>query len=247
MHALPFLLALAGAALLAPPLLRALAEGGHTRPNYRGRELPFPFGVLTLAAALLALVPLMLAAAARLAAACFHPETLPIAVYALGVLALGLIDDTLGERSGRRERGAPLAARLARPRRGGAARRALHRRAEGGRLARAGAAGDELARPLRRALAAGGGRAGARDERLQPARPAPRARRQGVRAARRGPDDRRGELRPLWALGLFAAPGARRRRSTTCASGRCSATPAPTCSARSRACGWCSRCRAPGS
>ena len=27
----------------------------------------------------------------------FHPEVLPVAVYALGVVALGLIDDTLGE------------------------------------------------------------------------------------------------------------------------------------------------------
>ena len=27
----------------------------------------------------------------------FHPEALPIAVYALGVIGLGLIDDTLGD------------------------------------------------------------------------------------------------------------------------------------------------------
>lgn len=94
MHALPFAIALAGAVLLAPLLLRALSAGGHSRPNYRSRELPFPFGVLTLAAALLALIPLMLLQ--RLAStSLFHPETLPIAVYALGVLALGLLDDTL--------------------------------------------------------------------------------------------------------------------------------------------------------
>ena len=95
MHALPFLLALLAAAALAPPLLRALEQGGHTRPNYRGRPLPFPFGVLIAAAALLALVPLTLIA--RLApAAVFHPEIVPIALYALGVLALGLIDDAFG-------------------------------------------------------------------------------------------------------------------------------------------------------
>jgi hypothetical protein len=96
MHALPFLLALASAVVLAPGVLRTLTAGGHTKANYRGRLLPFPFGVLTIAAALVALVPLMLVQ--QLASAeVFHPEALPIAVYALGVLALGLIDDTLGE------------------------------------------------------------------------------------------------------------------------------------------------------
>ena len=48
MHALPFLVAFASAMVLAPALLRALGDGGHTRPNYRDRQLPFPFGVLTL-------------------------------------------------------------------------------------------------------------------------------------------------------------------------------------------------------
>ncbi|MFI4989389.1 MAG: hypothetical protein ACHQHO_00540 [Solirubrobacterales bacterium] len=98
MHALPFLLALASAAILAPALLRTLADGGHLKPNYRGRALPFPFGLLTLAAALVALVPLMLLAVLA-SAEVFHPEIRPAAVYALGVLALGLIDDTLGERA----------------------------------------------------------------------------------------------------------------------------------------------------
>jgi hypothetical protein len=94
MHALPFLLAFASAALMAPALLRALASGGHTRVNYRDRPLPFPFGVLTLASALLALIPLLLIE--RLASTdVLHPETLPIALYAVGVLALGLIDDLL--------------------------------------------------------------------------------------------------------------------------------------------------------
>jgi UDP-N-acetylmuramyl pentapeptide phosphotransferase/UDP-N-acetylglucosamine-1-phosphate transferase len=51
--------------------------------------------VLPLGAALLALIPLMLLQ--RLSStAIFHAETVPIAIYALGVLALGLIDDTLG-------------------------------------------------------------------------------------------------------------------------------------------------------
>jgi UDP-GlcNAc:undecaprenyl-phosphate GlcNAc-1-phosphate transferase len=96
MHALPFLLSLASAALLAPALLRALEAAGQTKLNYRGRPLPCPFGVLPLAAALAALIPLTLLG--KLAATdVFHPETLPIAVYALGVIALGLVDDTLAE------------------------------------------------------------------------------------------------------------------------------------------------------
>jgi UDP-GlcNAc:undecaprenyl-phosphate GlcNAc-1-phosphate transferase len=96
MHALPLLVALASAAVLAPALLRALITGGHTKANYRARELPYPFGALTLVAALIALIPLMLLA--RLASVeAFHPEALPVAVYALGVLALGMIDDTLGD------------------------------------------------------------------------------------------------------------------------------------------------------
>jgi UDP-GlcNAc:undecaprenyl-phosphate/decaprenyl-phosphate GlcNAc-1-phosphate transferase len=101
MHALPLLLALASAAILAPFLLRALSAGGHTKANYRERQLPFPFGVLVLAAALVALLPLMLLEGLA-SSEVFHPEELPIALYALGVLALGLVDDTLGEhRSGR--------------------------------------------------------------------------------------------------------------------------------------------------
>jgi UDP-GlcNAc:undecaprenyl-phosphate/decaprenyl-phosphate GlcNAc-1-phosphate transferase len=98
MHALPSILALASAVLLAPALLRALAGGGHLKANYRGRELPFPFGVLVLLAALLALIPLTLLHVLA-SSDVFHPEMLPIAVYALGVIALGLIDDTLGEHS----------------------------------------------------------------------------------------------------------------------------------------------------
>jgi UDP-GlcNAc:undecaprenyl-phosphate/decaprenyl-phosphate GlcNAc-1-phosphate transferase len=95
MHALPFLFSLALAALLAPVLLRALSDGGHTKPNYRGRALPCPFGLLVLAAGLLALIPVTLLH--RLGSSdLFEPGALSVAVYALGVLALGLLDDTLG-------------------------------------------------------------------------------------------------------------------------------------------------------
>jgi len=109
MHALPLLLALLSAVVLAPALLRALRDGGHTRPNFRGRELPCPFGVLVLAAATLALIPLALVQ--RLSSSdVFEPQALPVAVYALGVLALGLVDDTLAREPARaqdaaRERG----------------------------------------------------------------------------------------------------------------------------------------------
>jgi UDP-GlcNAc:undecaprenyl-phosphate GlcNAc-1-phosphate transferase len=96
MHALPFVISLFVAVALAPALVRMLLAGGHTRVNYRARALPSPFGVLVLLAAVAALVPVMLLQ--ELAATdLLHPETVPIALYALGVLALGLIDDTLGE------------------------------------------------------------------------------------------------------------------------------------------------------
>jgi UDP-GlcNAc:undecaprenyl-phosphate/decaprenyl-phosphate GlcNAc-1-phosphate transferase len=96
MHALPFLVSLLTAIVLAPALLRTLQAGGHTKLNYRGRALAFPFGVLTLAAAGVALIPLALLEGSG-STRIFHPEMLPVALYALGVLALGLVDDTLGE------------------------------------------------------------------------------------------------------------------------------------------------------
>jgi UDP-GlcNAc:undecaprenyl-phosphate GlcNAc-1-phosphate transferase len=99
MHALPFLVSLAAAVILAPALLRALGAGGHTHVNYRDRALPFPFGVLVLVAALIALIPLTLME--YLASARIFPASLfPITVYALGVLALGLVDDTLASDAG---------------------------------------------------------------------------------------------------------------------------------------------------
>jgi hypothetical protein len=95
MHALPLVLSLAGALILAPSLLRALNQAGHTRANYRDRQLAFPFGVLALVSAVIALIPLMLLEKLG-SVAIFYPTTFPIAIYALGVLAVGLVDDTLG-------------------------------------------------------------------------------------------------------------------------------------------------------
>jgi UDP-GlcNAc:undecaprenyl-phosphate GlcNAc-1-phosphate transferase len=94
-RALPFLLALAIAVLLTQPILRALRVGGHTRPNYRAHELPHPLGVLVLAAALLALVPLTLIERVG-HTEILYPGLFSVALYALGVACLGLIDDTLG-------------------------------------------------------------------------------------------------------------------------------------------------------
>jgi UDP-GlcNAc:undecaprenyl-phosphate GlcNAc-1-phosphate transferase len=93
-HALPFVLALLAAAVLAHPLLHALSEGGHVKTNFRGRSVAFPFGVLSLAGALLALIPLALVQRLEVAEV-FHPETLAVALYATGVAFLGLVDDTL--------------------------------------------------------------------------------------------------------------------------------------------------------
>ena len=97
MHAIPLVLALAAAALLARPLLSLLRAGGHLAANYRGRELPLPFGLLLPLAALASLV--VLVPAQRLT----HTEildtgSLRAGAYVLGVALLGLIDDLLGER-----------------------------------------------------------------------------------------------------------------------------------------------------
>jgi UDP-GlcNAc:undecaprenyl-phosphate GlcNAc-1-phosphate transferase len=94
-RALPFALALLAGALVTPLGLRALAAGGHVRPNWRGREVPFPAGLIAVAAALLALAPL--SALDELAGAdLWEPEIAPICVYVLGIALLGLIDDVLG-------------------------------------------------------------------------------------------------------------------------------------------------------
>ena len=94
MDALPSLIALIVAAVLAPPLLRALREGGLVRENFRGRVLPFPFGVLVVFAAVGALIALALLD--RLAGADTLPADLALVVpYALGVAFLGLADDAL--------------------------------------------------------------------------------------------------------------------------------------------------------
>ncbi len=93
MRAVPFLVALLVAGAIAPVLRRAMIAGGHGRPNYRDRRLPFPFGVLIAASAALAL--LGLAPVQEFAGGVLYPQLSIVLPYALGAALLGLIDDTL--------------------------------------------------------------------------------------------------------------------------------------------------------
>lgn len=94
MQALPSLLALAAAAALAPAAHRTLTERGFVRENFRGRPVAFPFGVVVVLAALIALVPL--AVLDQLAGGgTLRPELGLVVTYALGVAFLGLADDAL--------------------------------------------------------------------------------------------------------------------------------------------------------
>jgi UDP-GlcNAc:undecaprenyl-phosphate/decaprenyl-phosphate GlcNAc-1-phosphate transferase len=209
MHALPFAIALLSATILAPGVLRMLGEAGHLKANYRARMLPFPFGVLSLVAALAALIPLMLLQVLA-SAEVFHPEVFPIAVYAVGVAALGLIDDTLGERRApeREEaRPAPPAPRGWR----GHGRALLRGEISTGVLKAAGSAGLALLAMSWLSLSDGRWLLAAAvlvlatnvfnllD--LRPGRSGKAFVALGV-----GLGLGSGEVRPLWALGLFVAP-----------------------------------------
>lgn len=95
MHALSFVLASLIAVALAPAVLGALRDNGHVQANYRGHELPFPLGVLPIAAALTALVPLVLIE--RLTHTSLLSEwTGRVVSYGLGVAFVGLVDDAFG-------------------------------------------------------------------------------------------------------------------------------------------------------
>jgi UDP-N-acetylmuramyl pentapeptide phosphotransferase/UDP-N-acetylglucosamine-1-phosphate transferase len=97
-HALPFVLATVIATALAAPLLRLLNEGGHVEANYRRRQVAFPFGLLCVAAALLALAPLALLDRLDVTTI-FYPATPTMVMYVLGVAFMGLVDDTLGDQA----------------------------------------------------------------------------------------------------------------------------------------------------
>jgi UDP-GlcNAc:undecaprenyl-phosphate GlcNAc-1-phosphate transferase len=93
-EALPFVVSLAAALVLAPALQRSLVDGGLVRENYRGAGLAFPFGVLIVFAAVTALVAL--APLDQLTDGdVLRPELTLVASYTVGVAFLGLADDAL--------------------------------------------------------------------------------------------------------------------------------------------------------
>ncbi|MGI8558105.1 MAG: hypothetical protein ACR2ND_07320 [Solirubrobacteraceae bacterium] len=94
MQSLPLIVSFLAALALAGPATRALAAGPLARENYRGEVLACPLGVVVLAAALLALIPLVLIQQLSRSTV-LRPELGWIAVYVLGVAALGLADDSL--------------------------------------------------------------------------------------------------------------------------------------------------------
>lgn len=83
------------ALLVVPAGVRALAEAGMTRANYRGADVAFPAGAILIGAALVALAPLALLDD-RADLDLLDPELRRWMSYALGVALLGLLDDTIG-------------------------------------------------------------------------------------------------------------------------------------------------------
>jgi UDP-GlcNAc:undecaprenyl-phosphate/decaprenyl-phosphate GlcNAc-1-phosphate transferase len=105
---LPFVVATVTALVLAPALRASLAENGFVRENYRGAQLPFPFGVAVVAAATVALVPLALIYAAANDSLVEDTPSV-VLTFVLGVAALGLADDALsGASRGWRGHGAAV-------------------------------------------------------------------------------------------------------------------------------------------
>lgn len=106
MHVLPLVISTFAALVIAPSLVRFLSENGHVRRNYRNAQVPCPLGLLVLAAAVVALIPLALVDGLF-----DEPGALDIAglFLVLGVAALGLADDALaGASRGWRGHGAEV-------------------------------------------------------------------------------------------------------------------------------------------
>jgi UDP-N-acetylmuramyl pentapeptide phosphotransferase/UDP-N-acetylglucosamine-1-phosphate transferase len=115
--AVPLLVSAAIAALIAPGALRAFADAGRVRENFRGRQLPFPAGTVAVCAGILALGVLalaervldeqILAAPAGIAEGWTSYAPLDVTAHVdadhpldwlplwLGVAFLGLLDDIL--------------------------------------------------------------------------------------------------------------------------------------------------------
>jgi hypothetical protein len=93
-QALPLITALFIAVVLAPPALAALGDGPLARVNYRGAKVPAPLGLVIVAAALVALIPLGFVQQ-LIDSTLLRPELGWISIYVLGVAFLGLADDAL--------------------------------------------------------------------------------------------------------------------------------------------------------
>ncbi len=87
----PLVVSLAIAGALAPAALRDFARNGWTRANWRGRELPFPAGVLCVASSLAAIALLGVMEAVG-GGELLSTDALALA---MGVAFLGLLDDLL--------------------------------------------------------------------------------------------------------------------------------------------------------
>jgi UDP-GlcNAc:undecaprenyl-phosphate/decaprenyl-phosphate GlcNAc-1-phosphate transferase len=93
-HALPFVFSLSVSLVLTPLVLKRLADAGLKRENHRGRSLPVPIGVVIVAAALVALIPIALLG--RLGGADIYPDNFALVMLLVpGVAMIGLLDDVL--------------------------------------------------------------------------------------------------------------------------------------------------------
>jgi UDP-N-acetylmuramyl pentapeptide phosphotransferase/UDP-N-acetylglucosamine-1-phosphate transferase len=102
-HWLPLVVSAIAALAIAPTALVSLGQHGMVRENYAKAMLPFPFGFLIPAAAMVALV--ILAPLEQLAHVDVFPKSAgdhkivlglgSVAIYAIGVAFLGLADDML--------------------------------------------------------------------------------------------------------------------------------------------------------
>ena len=95
MHWVALAVSLAAALAVLPAGIRALAEAGLTRENYRGRLLAFPLGAVLVAASLVALAPLA-PLDDRADLDLLDPELRRWFAYVVGVAFLGLLDDAVG-------------------------------------------------------------------------------------------------------------------------------------------------------
>jgi UDP-GlcNAc:undecaprenyl-phosphate/decaprenyl-phosphate GlcNAc-1-phosphate transferase len=93
---LPFIVSAIVAALIAPAILRTLGQSRLALENYRGVRLPFPAGIVIVAAAAVAAGPLAFVDELGIVDDVLQPELRTVVVYGLGVAALGLLDDALG-------------------------------------------------------------------------------------------------------------------------------------------------------